>query len=33
MRTYETTPIAIDSPNHCEKLATNPQYGLSERLT
>ena len=33
MSTYDTTPIAIESPNHCEKLATKPQYGLRDRLT
>ena len=30
--TYDTTPMATQSPNHCEKLATKPRYGLSPRL-
>jgi len=30
--TYETTPIAIDKPNHCEKLAMKPRYGFRARL-
>ena len=30
--TYDTTPIATQSENHCEKEAMKPRYGESERL-
>lgn len=29
---YAMTPITIDNPNHWEKLAINPRYGLSPLL-
>ena len=29
---YDTTPIATQSANHCEKLAMKPRYGFSARL-
>jgi hypothetical protein len=31
--TYETTPVATDSANHCENEATKPRYGPRPRLT
>ena len=30
---YATTPMTIERPNHWEKLAIKPRYGLNPRLT
>ena len=30
--TYEMTPMAMDKPNHWEKLAMKPRYGFRARL-